>query len=342
MAERLSEHTKAAVSVGTKLSPGLPELRHRPAPRAPPGPPSDLGRVPPRPASVSPATLRRGAAACTGGRHPRRGLPTSVPAPSWACADSGAGGQASRPAGPVGGRGPSVVGRATAKPSITTLKWASFRLRPRSRAQAPAFPRESGRRPSARKASRESWSGLRLPCSRRGAGRASPNLFPGVSTIGLDLQSSGRPLPTTCQALGLRLIPAIPGSARLLVETRGKHSPAHLRDPGGGTQPGRLRGLPGGNELGTERTRMEERVPERGSLDGERNWFSRACSIQASETGAQGLEDREVSLLRDLPGRDGPSSSRHVRLELLPAWRQSSWIRHVLKSTLFWIASYRS
>lgn len=50
--------------------------------RAPPGPPSDLGRVPPRSASVSPATLRRGAAACQGGRHPRRGLPTSLPAPS--------------------------------------------------------------------------------------------------------------------------------------------------------------------------------------------------------------------------------------------------------------------
>ena len=91
----------------------------RPAPRAPPGPPSDLGRVPPRPASVSPATLKRSAAACTSGRHPRRGLPTSDPAPSWASADSGAGGQASRPAGPVGGRGPSVVGRATA------VRWAA-------------------------------------------------------------------------------------------------------------------------------------------------------------------------------------------------------------------------
>ncbi|XP_024600855.1 uncharacterized protein LOC112399746 [Neophocaena asiaeorientalis asiaeorientalis] len=113
------------------------------------------------------------------------------------------------------------------------------------------------------------------------AGGAEPDAPLPASFLGSLLsawicRSSGRPRPTTCQALGLRLVPAIPGSARLLVETRGKYSPAHLRDPGGGTQPGRLGGLPGGNDLRTERTRMEERVPGRGSLDGERSGPARS------------------------------------------------------------------
>ena len=47
-----------------------------------------------------------------------------------------------------------------------------------------------------------------------------------------------------------RLVPAIPGlypAAGGDGRERGKHGPAHLREAGGGTQPGRLGGLPGGS-----------------------------------------------------------------------------------------------
>lgn len=126
--------------------------------------------------------------------------------------------------------------------------------------------------------------GLGSGCPARGAEPDAPlpASFLGSLLSAWICRSSGRPRPTTCQALGLRLVPAIPGSARLLVETRGKYSPAHLRDPGGGTQPGRLGGLPGGNDLRTERTRMEERVPGRGSLDGER-WASMSRKLEAAQ-----------------------------------------------------------
>lgn len=140
--------------------------------------------------------------------------------------------------------------------------------------------------PSVRKASRELWFAERRPvpgplvrggCGRRTerswalfqasrpAARAHSHPASGLSSLSCERsralsywpkpgpESAGTPGPSRPDVPGRGPAsgPSVPGLfTRLAVKTGRKHSLAPLREPGGGTQPGRVGGPPGGSDLG--------------------------------------------------------------------------------------------
>lgn len=219
------------------------------------------------------------------------------------------------------------------KPSITTLKRASFRPRPRSRAQAPALRRETPSAPlgsegpsgvvfrtPAALLARPAEPQTPLPASVSSPIREVENI-PGAST-------PGRKLGLDLQVLPASVPPAVPGPAR---------APAPVtpdwwwRAEGRAAPPNRghwrrrhsTRASEGSREeatsqLGAERTRREQSVPRSGSL-GRESWTSlSSVTVKAAQCArSRGGERWGSAEARARPW--GPRRRCQGRNRILPA-----------------------